>query len=150
MRPGGDSSGGNQRYVDHLANVRNQHQGGGFFSSVVTSGLEAFRHNGINARRLSFEGKLGVGNHMHYCNSLRLEFSSPGGWIPGRGEHDFHTTFDNDLHVFLDVRVEQRHIHSKRLSGSGFALSNLFTEHFRIHRSGAEQTKSAGIAHCRS
>jgi len=128
----------------------NQAHRSGFFPPVVASGFKSFCNNRIHANLCTFEGKLQVGNHMHHGDAAFLQPGSPGSRVTCAGEHDAHAFFCDDVHVLFNIRIEQRHIHTKRLVGGQFAFADLFAQHLGIHTSCANQTQTTGIADCRS
>ena len=52
---------------------------------------------------------------------------------------------NDGLNMFVDVGVQEGHVHPKWFVGGRFTLLNLFFENMRVHASAAQQAKPSGI-----
>ena len=86
---------------------------------------------------------------MRHGDAVVLEARRPRLGVAGRGEDDLHAFVHDDLHDLIDLRVHQRHVYAERSIGGGAAFANMLAEGLGVHRSGAEQSESAGVAHGR-
>ena len=115
----------------------------------MTTGFKAFGHDGIHAGEFAFFGKAGIGHHMHNGDALFLQHGRPGCRVAGAGKHNLHAFLQDNLHVFVDIRIEQGHIHPERFVGGLPAFADLFAQDFRVHAAAADETQAAGIGNGR-
>ena len=144
------SSGGYQRERGSPAHGRDQAERRRLFASVMPSGFKAFGNNGIDTCLFTFDGKQGAAYHMDDCHTMFFQERSPFLRTSGRGEDYFYFFFHQNIHQALYFRVHQRNVHSERFVGSRFTFADMFAQHVGMHRTGAEQSQSPGIADSRS
>ena len=92
----------------------------------MSSCFESFGYDGVYTCFFTFGGKLGACHYMgHNDYMLKQEFS-PGLWISGRGEDDFHTLFYYHIDKDVYFGIHQRNVYSERFVCRRFAFLYVF------------------------
>src|SRR5690606_490657 len=85
---------------------------------------------------------------MDNGDTTLLQLAGPCCRVARGGEHDLDPLFKYDIDAFIHLRIEQRHIYTKRVLRIRFALLDVFPQHLWVHRPGADKAESARIANC--
>ena len=104
----------------------NQAKCGCFFPSVMSSGFETFGNNRIHTGFLTFDGKQGTAHYMDDRYAVFFQERSPFFWTSRRGENDFYSLFDHQVHQTFDFRIHQRYINPERFVGGSPAFPDIY------------------------
>ena len=142
-----NTTGSDQRDLQLFFNHRNQRERRSFLATVMPSCFKTFSHHSINTCLLGFQRKLYTTYYVHYFYTVIFQMRSPGFRISGAGKYNLNSFFDNDLHQFIDIRIQQWYIYAKRLCSCCFTFLNMFTQYFGIHRTRTYKSQTTGITH---
>ena len=123
---GSYSPGRHERKGSGTAYGGNQAKCGCFFPSVMSSGFETFGYNRIHTGFLTFDGKQGTAHHMDDRYAVFFQERSPFLWTSRRGENDFYSLFDHQVHQAFDFRIHQRYINPEWFVGGSPAFPDMF------------------------